>query len=79
MVSTNSATSTGTTDQSEWYRTIAQGLVEQRAGQEICLIVNASKMGFNHPLLVVALAFRKRALLLAWTWVKGNRGRSSNT
>jgi hypothetical protein len=62
----------------EWYRPIAQGLLQRQTGQEIRLIVDASKVGFNHQLLVVALAFRKRALPVAWTWVKGNRGHSSN-
>jgi len=44
---------------------------------EVRLIVDGTKIGFGYQLLIVTLAYRKRALPLAWTWVKGPRGHSS--
>lgn len=43
---------------------------------EIRLILDCTKVGFSHQLLMVALAYRKRALPIAWTWVK-RRGHST--
>lgn len=42
------------------------------------LIVDGSKVGFGHQLLMVAVAYRRRAIPVAWTWVKGSRGHSSS-
>ena len=63
----------------EWYEPVARSLLEAAANQgiEIQLLVDGSKIGFGHQLLIVALAYRKRAIPLAWTWVKGKRGHSS--
>jgi hypothetical protein len=46
---------------------------------EIRLIVDGTKIGFGHQLLIVAVAYRRRALPIAWTWVKGAKGHSSAT
>jgi hypothetical protein len=48
------------------------------AGQEIRLVVDGTKVGFGHQLLMVAVCYRRRTLPLAWTWVKGSRGHSSS-
>jgi hypothetical protein len=63
----------------EWYEPIAVMLLERvvAAGQEVRLVVDGSKVGFGHQLLMVALCYRRRAIPLAWTWLKGNRGHSS--
>ena len=63
----------------EWYEPIArQWLEAQFCGcREIHLIVDGTKIGFGHQLLMVALAYRKRAIPVAWTWVKHVRGHSS--
>jgi hypothetical protein len=61
----------------DWYEPIARSLVQQLAHREIRLIVDGSKVGFGHQLLMVAIAYRKRAIPLAWTWVKGSRGHST--
>lgn len=63
----------------QWYRPIAVGLLERvvAAGQEVRLVVDGSKIGFGHQLLMVSLCYRRRSLPLAWTWVKGARGHSS--
>ena len=61
----------------DWYEPIVRQLLAQRAGQEIRLIVDGSKIGFGHQLLIITLAYRKRALPLVWMWVRSNRGHSS--
>ncbi len=61
----------------DWYEPIVRQLLAQRAGQEIRLIVDGSKIGFGHQLLIIAIAYRKRALPLVWMWVRSSRGHSS--
>lgn len=63
----------------EWYRPIVQNLIARvvDAGQEVRLVVDGSKVGFGHQLLMVAICYRRRTIPLAWTWVKGQRGHSS--
>lgn len=41
------------------------------------LLVDGSKVGNGHQLLIVSVAYRRRAIPVAWTWVKGARGHSS--
>jgi hypothetical protein len=62
----------------EWYRPIAQEWLQAQAAclGEIRLIVDGTKVGFGHQLLMVSLAYRKRAIPIAWTWVKQVRGHS---
>jgi hypothetical protein len=62
----------------EWYAPIAQQWLLAYAGREVHLIVDGSKVGFEHQLLMVALAYRRRAIPLAWTWVPYKRGHSSS-
>ena len=63
----------------EWYEPVArQWLAAQfKHLGEIRLIVDGTQIGFRHQLLVVCLAYRKRAIPLAWTWVKHVKGHSS--
>jgi hypothetical protein len=63
----------------EWYLPIAQQWLEAqwKCLGEIRLIVDGTKVGFGHQLLMVSLAYRKRAIPIAWTWVKHVRGHSS--
>lgn len=62
-----------------WYEAVARDLLTAAVanGQTLRLLVDGSKVGNGHQLLMVALAYRRRALPLAWTWVKGSRGHSS--
>lgn len=64
----------------DWYEPIARSLLERAAqgGGEIRLIVDGSKVGFNHRLLMVGLAYRKRTIPIAWSWVPTNKGHSSS-
>jgi hypothetical protein len=61
----------------EWYKPVAKSIIQRLAHGEIRLIVDGSKVGFGHQLLLVAIAYRRRAIPLAWTWVKGSRGHST--
>lgn len=60
-----------------WYEPIAKGIIQRLADREMRLIVDGSKVGFGHQLLLVAIAYRRRAIPLAWTWVRGSRGHST--
>ena len=61
----------------EWYETLARNILQRLAGGKLRLILDGSQVGFGHQLLLVAIAYRKRAIPLAWTWVKSSRGHSS--
>jgi len=62
----------------EWYSPSAKALLRQaaRSGQ-IRLIIDATKVSNGHRLLMVSVAFRRRSLPLAWTWVRSNKGHST--
>jgi len=63
----------------EWYEPVARQWLEaqHRHLGEIRLIVDGTKIGFGHQLLIVCLAYRKRSIPIAWTWVKHVKGHSS--
>ena len=61
-----------------WYEPVAKGIIQRLAAVEIRLLVDGTKVGFGHQLLIVTIAYRKRAFPLAWTWVKSSRGHSSS-
>ena len=63
----------------EWYEPIARQWLEAQFGWigEIRLLVDGTKVGFGHQLLIVSLAYRRRAIPIAWTWVKHVRGHST--
>jgi hypothetical protein len=63
-----------------WYRPLAVRLIAAILAHDlpIRLIVDGSKVGGGHQLLMVAVAYRRRALPLAWTWVRSARGHSSS-
>ena len=62
-----------------WYRPTAQAVVQEMARSvgEIRLIVDATKVSAQHQLVMVALAYRRRAIPLAWTWVRHAKGHTS--
>lgn len=65
----------------EWYSPVATALLGDvvASGQPVRLIIDGTKVGGGHRLLMVALAYRRRSLPIAWTWVKGTRGHSLAT
>jgi hypothetical protein len=62
----------------EWYAPIARQWLEAQFSHfgEIRLVVDGTKIGFGHQLLIVCLTYRKRAIPIAWTWVKHIKGHS---
>jgi hypothetical protein len=63
----------------EWYEPVARNVLQAMADTvgEVRLIADGTKVGFGHQLLMVAVAFRRRAIPIAWTWVRKSRGHSS--
>ncbi len=66
-------------DVRSWYRSTAKAWLLSQFQQvgEIRLIVDGTKVGFGHQLLMVSLAYRRRAIPIAWSWVRHVRGHSS--
>jgi hypothetical protein len=63
----------------DWYEPIARQWLDAQL-QAICeirLLVDGTKIGFGHQLLIICLAYRSRAIPIAWTWVKHVRGHST--
>ena len=56
----------------DWYEPVARDLLQSQAKSSgtIRLILDGSKIGFGHQLLMVGIAYRRRVLPLAWTWVR---------
>ena len=64
----------------QWYEPTARELLSRAAsGGQVRLILDGTKVANGHQLLMVALAYQRRALPIAWTWVKGGRGHSTTT
>jgi hypothetical protein len=63
----------------EWYRPIASSWLHSaaRTSGEIRLIMDTTKVSFAHQQLMVALAYQRRAIPIAWTWRRGAKGHSS--
>lgn len=64
-----------------WYETTARKLLAMAGAEGRCirLIIDGTRIGGDHQLLVVALAFRRRSLPVAWTWIRYRRGHSCAT
>jgi Transposase DDE domain len=62
----------------EWYHPFASQLLASAgsAGQ-VHLIVDASKVAFGFRLVMVSVAYQRRSLPIAWTWLMGSRGHST--
>jgi hypothetical protein len=61
------------------YAPIARRLLEDVAQTvgEIRLIADGTLVGFSHQLLLISVAYRRRAIPLAWTWIPSAKGHSS--
>jgi hypothetical protein len=62
-----------------WYAPIARAWLHSQARTtgEVRLILDTTKISFAHQQLMVALAFQRRAIAIAWTWRRGAKGHSS--
>jgi hypothetical protein len=63
----------------DWYEPIAREwlLAQAHTTGQVRLILDSTKVGFHHQVLMVSLAFQRRAIPVAWTWRSGARGHSS--
>ena len=62
----------------EWYYPTATQLLKAASSAgKVHLIIDASKVGSGHRLLMVSLAYQRRSLPIAWTWVRSSRGHST--
>lgn len=57
-----------------WYQPIAHILLQVFAQKRLRLVVDTTKVGFNHTLLMIGLAYRKRTLPLIWSIHPGKGG-----
>lgn len=64
---------------SNCYRPVAEGVVQHlvTSGSELRLMVDGSKVSADKQLLMVSIAYRRRALPLRWCWIPHRKGRSS--
>jgi hypothetical protein len=58
----------------EWYSPIVQEIVRRLPAGPITLIVDTTKVGFDHRLLSIGVAFKKRTLPLVWSIRRGRKG-----
>jgi hypothetical protein len=63
----------------KWYAPIAQEWLYAAAQTvgEIRVIWDSTKIGFGYQMLLVSLAYRRRAIPIAWCWHKGPKGHTS--
>jgi hypothetical protein len=57
-----------------WFRPVARQLLARVMQKPVILIVDASKVGAGHQLVMVALAYKRRTLPIAWNWVNYAKG-----
>lgn len=60
-----------------WYQPLLGDIIGAFAGKALRLVIDSTKVGFNHRLLVIGLAYRQRTLPLAWSVHEGRRGHTS--
>lgn len=58
----------------DYYRPVAESLISSFRGLPIRLIIDTTKIGPSARLLTVSIAYRKRALPLAWSVHRGKKG-----
>ena len=62
----------------DWYRQVAIDLLVGAAvAGAVHLIIDCTKVGFGHQLLMVGVAYKRRALPIAWAWVPHRKGHST--
>jgi len=57
-----------------YYQPVARQLLTSFRGQQLTLLIDCIALGFDYQLMVIAIAYRRRALPLIWSvhfsWVK---------
>ena len=60
-----------------WYEPIAGWLIQAASvAGEIGWCMDSTKVSAHHRLVLVGVAYRRRVVPLAWTWVRSSRGHS---
>lgn len=61
-----------------WYEPFGRHLLQSAGSSgQVHLIIDATKVAFSHRLVMLSVAYRRRSVPLAWTWVKGVKGHST--
>lgn len=63
----------------KYYEPLVKELLFLRAGKELHLVIDTTRIGLGHRALVVGMCYRKRTLPLAWSLHEGTRGNTSVT
>jgi hypothetical protein len=62
----------------EWYKPVAVGIIKAAACDgQVHLLIDGTKVGSGYQLIMVGIAYRRRALPLAWTWMRVPVGHST--
>ena len=63
-----------------WYEPVARQLMAQAVATlgEVRLLLDTMPIHHRAQVVIVSLAFRRRALPLAWTWIRSGKGHSSS-
>ena len=62
-----------------WYEPFARGLLQSVGnGGQVHLIIDATKVAFGFRLVMLSVAYHRRSLPLAWTWLSGVKGHSTS-
>jgi len=64
-------------DVRQWYHPIAVHLVQTLAGQQVRLVIDCTKVGFNYRLMTLGLAYKRRTLPLVWSVHRGGKGHTT--
>ena len=63
----------------DWYSPLLEKMTTALgSSKRVFLLVDTTKVGFNHRVLTIGAAFKKRALPLAWKVEKGPKGHTSH-
>lgn len=63
----------------DWYSPLLEKMTTAFGStMRVFLLVDTTKVGFNHRVLTIGAAFKKRALPLAWKVEKGSKGHTSH-
>ena len=64
-------------DIGQWYEPIARQLVAPLTGQPIRLVIDCTKVGFGHRVMMIGVQYRRRTLPLAWSIHRGSKGHTT--
>lgn len=57
-----------------WYAPVAQEIIRHLPAGRVILVVDTTKVGFDHRLMSIGVTFKKRTLPLVWSVRRGRKG-----